>query len=184
MMSGSQICNIINDDATKKGSQVVLLATTNQFLYPLQGATDLVSQREVSILAQDAASAREQLAREYGVDPGDITWDTMTQCKSINSPALDGSGQPMIDAGGNIVPGYWNRQSLAQIGRASQAPIYVAWAPFESSALMQQATQYVPLRYDYYIAPEALVIFIIVAVALLSYWLLKGDTTSEPQYYS
>jgi len=162
-----QKCDVIEADSQMAASEVKLMAVGNQLVRDIQvnGKMDFVDIAEINIIQDTIANSRDELNAKYSTNIANITWDDFAQCKSLSSAVYDQQGSAQ--------PGYWNRRTLAPIGRVVK-PKYIARTVLADNSLMQSAVDKVPLSWDSYVAPEIVVLFILMIVTAIIYRLMTG----------
>jgi hypothetical protein len=179
-------CKIISEDAYKPGSQVVVLATQNQFLWDYERDNDgsIMSDRMIetvkSIIRSQVGVVNKLYAGKYG-EIDNITWDDFTRCKSMHM-VKDSDGKPIQDSDGKIQYKNFDRQSLAELSYAPHTKYMPNFRPFEDSEIMQKLCTFVPLRLDAYYPPEVVVLFvlfILLTLTIVILWLIFSKSTPK-----
>lgn len=180
-------CSIIQADVYAPHSQVVVLATQNQFLWDYQRDNDnsAISAGEIetaqSIVNSQVAVVNGQYASKYG-NIDNITWSDFTSCKSMNA-VTDSSGNPVLDSSGNLQYKNFDRQSMADLSYKPHTKYLASVRPLTTNSVMQKMCTFVPIHLDEYYPPEVVVLFVLfismIIIGILMWVLLSGDDSDE-----
>lgn len=160
-------CTAINRDVYKEGSQILVMATQNQYLweYMRDDNGSEMARRRVELMRSNVANTVDIVNAKYpGV--GNITWDDFTDCTSA-IPIMDKNNDLVLDENGEPKYRKFTRDELSMLSYKPRPRYLSNVRPLRDTAVMKSLCQLVPIRYDVYTPPEIIVLCFILLIVFI-----------------